>query len=68
MNLDLAFARAEVNAAFDRWHRSQQHLRDLLNAADSYSCDAYEVSASTIKQAMRTGLSIRCRRCIGLNA
>jgi hypothetical protein len=54
--LDLAFVRAEVSAVFDRLHLSQQRLRDLVNAADNYTCDAYEVSASTIKQAMRHGL------------
>jgi hypothetical protein len=56
MNLDLAFARAEINAAFDRWHLSQQRLRDLVNGADTYTCDSYEVSASRIKQAMRRGI------------
>ena len=55
-SLDLAFARAEVNAAFDRLHLSQQRLRDLVNGADTYTCDAYEVSASKIKQAMRHGM------------
>jgi hypothetical protein len=56
MNLDLAFARAEINAAFDGWFRSQLKLRDLINDSASYTCDAYEVSATAIKQAMRRGL------------
>ena len=56
MNIELEFLRAEVNAALDRWHLSQQRLRDLVNGADNYTCDSYEVSATAIKQIMRHGM------------
>jgi hypothetical protein len=52
-DLDLEFTRAKVNAAFDRWHYWQQRLRDLLNAADRYMCETFDISAREIKERMR---------------
>jgi hypothetical protein len=48
MTVELEFARFETNAAFDRLHYWQQKLRDLLNASDNYTVDAFDLSARKI--------------------
>jgi len=56
MTVELEFVRIEVNNAFDRWLYWQLRLRDLINAADSYSCEAFDVSARRIKAQLRHSL------------
>jgi hypothetical protein len=53
MTVELEFARIEVNDAFDRWLYWQLRLRDLVNAADSYTCQSFDVSARRIKSELR---------------
>jgi len=46
-------ARIAVNRAFDAWCDWQQRLRRLVNEAETYSQEAFEVSVSEVRRGMR---------------
>lgn len=45
--------RISVNRAFDAWCDWQQRLRSLINEAETYSPEAFEVSLREIRSGMR---------------
>jgi hypothetical protein len=46
-------ARISVNRAFDAWCDWQQRLRRLINEAETYSPEAFEVSLREVRGGMR---------------
>ena len=46
-------ARISVNRAFDAWCDWQQRLRSLINEAETYSPEAFEVSLREVRGGMR---------------
>ena len=46
---DFIEARISVNRAFDAWCHWQQRLRSLINEAETYSPEAFEVSLKEVR-------------------